>query len=249
MKWHLIAGEDGCRFAVENKCVAIIVDALRASATAAYMLHAGATEILAVREVDEAFELRWDYPAALLAGERGGLPLHGFDLGNSPREVAGVRSKRVIFTTTTGAGRLVQAYGAHAVYMGSPVNAAAVAKAALAHRRDIVLVPAGLMSDPTYSAQEDWVGAAAIAMAARQLMGDLELGEGGHKYTYWNDRILCDGILELFEAAPHAQNLRDVGMADDITFCAQLESVRSVPMASGAQGVAVRVINGSAQLG
>lgn len=245
MKWHLIAGEDGCRFAVDNKCVAIIVDALRASATAAYMLEAGATEILAVREVDEAFELRWDYPTALLAGERRGLPLEGFELGNSPRDVAIARGKRVIFTTTTGAGRLVQAWGAHAVYMGSPVNAAAVARAALVHRRDIVLVPAGLMSDPNYSAQEDWVGAAAIAMAGKEITDDLELGEGGHKYTYWSDRILCDGILELFEAAPHAQNLRDVGMEEDIAFCAQLDTVHSVPMACGTQGIAVRVIDGS----
>lgn len=245
MKWHLIAGEEGCRFAVDNNCVAIIVDALRASATAAYMLHAGATEILAVREVDEAFELRWDYPAALLAGERGGLPLEGFELGNSPRDVAIARGKRVIFTTTTGAGRLVQAWGAHAVYMGSPVNAAAVAKAALVHRRDIVLIPAGLMSDPGYSAQEDWVGAAAIAAACKQITGVLEFGEGGHKYTYWNDRILCDGILELFEAAPHAQNLRDVGMEEDIAFCAQLDTVQAVPMACGTQGIAVRMIDAS----
>lgn len=245
MRWHLIAGEDGCRYAVENACVAIVVDALRASATAAYMLEAGATEILAVREVDEAYELRWDYPAALLAGERGGLPLEGFELGNSPRDVALARGKRVIFTTTTGAGRLVQAWGAQAVYMGSPVNAAAVARAALVHRRDIVLIPAGLMNDPGYSAQEDWVGAAAIAMAGEQIAGVLEIGEGGHKYTYWHDRILCDGIVGLFEAAPHAQNLRDVGMADDVAFCAQLDTVRAVPMACGTQGIAVRVINAS----
>ena len=245
MKWHLIAGEDGCRFAVENKCVAIVVDALRASATAAYMLDAGAIEILAVREVDEAHALKRDCPDALLAGERGGLPLDGFDLGNSPREAAIARGKRVIFTTTTGAGRLVQAWGAHAVYMGSPVNAAAVAQAALAHQRDIVLVPAGLMRDPAYNAQEDWAGAAAIAMAGEQIAGALNFGEGGHKYTYWHDRILCDGVAALFESAPHAQALRGVGMADDIPFCAQLDTVNAVPMAIGTLGIAVRVINAS----
>ena len=59
MKWHFIAGEEGCRFAVDNNCVAIIVDALRASATAAYMLHAGATEILAVREVETHARKKW----------------------------------------------------------------------------------------------------------------------------------------------------------------------------------------------
>jgi len=231
MKWHLIAGEDGCRFAVENQCVAIIVDALRASATAAYMLDAGATEILAVREVDEAYALKREYPDALLVGERGGLPLEGFDLGNSPREVEIVRGKRVIFTTTTGAGRLVQAWGAHALYMGSPVNASAVASAAVAHERDVVLIPAGLMGDPAYSAQEDWVGAVAIAMAAAQFIGPLDFGEGGHKYTYWHDRVLCQSVEALFQSAPHAQNLRDVGILEDIAFCGQIDSITSVPEA------------------
>ena len=229
MKWHFILGEDGCRFAVENRCTAIVVDALRASATAAYMLHAGATEILAVREIDDAFALKQTCPDALLAGERGGLPPEGFDFGNSPREVARVAGKRVIFTTTTGAGRLIQAWGAHAVYAGSPVNASAVSHAAIAAGRDVVVVPAGLMTDPSFSAQEDWVGGIAIANAAEIQLGRLDIGEGGHRYTYWHDRVLCEGVPALFQSAPHAQKLRKVGLTEDIAFCAQTDTVATVP--------------------
>jgi 2-phosphosulfolactate phosphatase len=241
MVWHFIAGEAGCRFAVENRCTAIVVDALRASATAAYLLHAGATELLVVREVEEARALKRDRPDALLAGERGGLPPEGFDLGNSPRDVSIVRGKRVIFTTTTGAGRLVQAWGAHAVYMGSPVNASAVAREALAHNRDVVLIPAGLMSDPAYNAQEDWVGAAVIAASAEELSHSITCGEGGHRYTYWRDRILCEGVARLFQSAPHAQNLRDAGLHNDIAFCANVDAIDSVPQATSFDGIAVRV--------
>jgi 2-phosphosulfolactate phosphatase len=246
MKWHFIAGEDGCRYAIENKCTAIVVDALRASATAAFMLHAGATEILAVREVEEARSLKAKLSDALLAGERGGLPPEGFDLGNSPREVSAVRGKRVILTTTTGAGRLIQSWGAPTIVMGSTVNATAVARAAAAHRRDVVLIPAGLMTDPAYSAQEDWVGATAIAMAAERACGPVEVGEGGHRYTYWRDRIHCDGIPLLFESAPHAQNLRDAGLAADIGFCAAVDSVATVPVAVAFDGLTVRVIDAPA---
>ncbi len=246
MRWHFIAGKDGCRYAIENECTAIVVDALRASATAAFMLRAGATEILAVREIEEALSLKAKLPDALLAGERGGLPPEGFDLGNSPRDVSIVRDKRVIFTTTTGAGRLIQSWGAPIIYMGSTVNATAVARAAAAHQRDVVLVLAGLMTDPAYSAQEDWVGAAAIAMAAERACGLVEVGEGGHRYTYWRDRIHCDGIPLLFESAPHAQNLREAGLAGDIGFCAAVDSVATVPMAVAFGGLAVRVIDAPA---
>jgi len=241
MKWHFIAGEAGCRFASERACTAIVVDALRASATAAHMLDAGAIEILAVREVDDAYALKRQHPDALLAGERGGLPPEGFDLGNSPREVARVRGRRIIFTTTTGSGRMMQARGAHALYMGTTVNASAVARAALTHGRDVVLVPAGLMTDPAYSAQEDWVGAVSIAAAAERLLGEIDIGEGGHRYTYWHDRVLCDGIPALFGSAPHAQNLRDVGLAEDIGVCAQVDTVTAAPVAVAFEGAAVRL--------
>ena len=36
--WHFIEGEAGCAFAVEQQCAALVVDSLRASATAAMLL-------------------------------------------------------------------------------------------------------------------------------------------------------------------------------------------------------------------
>lgn len=237
MKAHLIEGAAGCAYAIENQCVAVVVDALRASATAAYLLHHGASEIIAVQEVEDAFRARHRYPDALLAGERGGLPPEGFDLGNSPRLIGDVSGRRVIFTTTTGAGRLVACYGAPAIYMGTTVNASAVASAAQSQGRDVVLIPAGLMSDPDFDAQEDWVAAAAIAMVL-----DLPVGEGALRFASWRERIVAEGVEALFDSAPHAAKLRKVGLDADIPFCAQMDSVGAVPKVMGRNefGVAVR---------
>ena len=236
MKCHLIEGAAGCAYAVENKNVAVVVDALRASATAAYLLHHGAEEIIAVAEVEQAYAARKRYPDALLAGERGGLPPEGFDLGNSPRLIGDVAGRRVIFTTTTGAGRLVACYSAPAVYMGTTVNAAAVAKVVKSHETDIVLVPAGLMSDPHFDAQEDWVAATAVAMAL-----DLPIGEGEERCELWQRRITSEGLPQLFATAPHAEKLRKVGLEADIPFCAQLDTVQIVPKVLGRNDFGVTV--------
>ena len=62
--WHLIEGEAGCRFAVEKGCVAVVVDALRASATAAMLLERGARELVVVRPI--GFEpMKWIRALAL----------------------------------------------------------------------------------------------------------------------------------------------------------------------------------------
>lgn len=228
MQWHIIEGEAGCEFAVAHKCTAIIVDALRASATAAMLLHHGARSILTVREVDEALKARATHPEALLYGERGGLPPEGFHYGNSPRETSHARGKTVVFTTTTGAGRLVSAWGAHGVLMGTTINATAVARAAAELEHDVVIVPAGFAGDPEFDAQEDWCASVAIAMKA-----GVTIGEGREEFEAWRDRIDGEGIEAIFNGAPHAAKLRKIGLEADISWCAQVDVTSAVP-----QGVA-----------
>ena len=64
--------------------IVVVIDVLRAFTSAAYAFAAGAESILLVSTVEEAFQLKQDYPAALLIGEQDGLPIDGFDFGNSP---------------------------------------------------------------------------------------------------------------------------------------------------------------------
>jgi 2-phosphosulfolactate phosphatase len=226
MKCHVIEGVEGCAFAKNNGYVAIIVDALRASATATMLLDAGAEQLFVAREVDEAFALKISMPEALLYGERGGLPPEGFDFGNSPRTVSASHGKNVIFTTTTGALRLVDSWGARAVMMGTTLNARVVAEKALSFGVDIVVIPAGLATDPNFNAQEDWVASAAIAS-----MLDLDFGFGANSCHHWQTRIRNEGIPALFASAPHSAKLRAVNLEEDITYCAQMDISKAIPIA------------------
>ena len=223
-RWHLIFGEEGCRFAVERQCTAIIVDALRASATAAMLLHHGATRVLAVTTVEDARAAKSALPSTLLYGERHAVPPDGFDFGNSPREAVHATDREVIFTTTTGAGRLVAVREAPAAFMGTTVNASAVARAAHATERDVVVIPAGLWGDADYPADEDWCAAAAIINAAH-----VEPKTGQAEYSDWRDRIEQDGIATLFEKAPHSENLRRANLHQDIAACADVDVTDAVP--------------------
>ncbi len=226
-RWHLIEGEAGCAYARDRGCVAVIVDALRASATAAMLIDGGATEIWVVRDVGEALRARDACPGALLYGERGGLPPEGFDHGNSPREAIHAAGRPVIFTTTNGALRLVQAWGAHAIYVGTTVNALAVAMAARSHDREVALIPAGSTENPDCVAQEDWVAATEIAQFA-----EAPIGEGALQFREWRHLMELDGIPKLFETASHAVTLRGIGLGGDVEFCARVNVTHAVPVAT-----------------
>jgi len=237
-RWHLIEGDAGCRYAVEHDAVAIVVDALRASATAAMLLDAGATELICVRTVGEARAVKAARPDVLLFGERGGVPPEDFEGGNSPQNVDHARAKSVVFTTTTGSTRLVAAWGSAAVYFGTTINAAAVIAAARRHERDIVLIPAGLTHDASFLAQEDWTAAAAIADRARA-----DVGEGAATCAHWRERIQREGIAKLFDTSPHAEKLRRVNQQSDVLWCAQWDVTNAVPKAVERTEHGIRVVN------
>jgi 2-phosphosulfolactate phosphatase len=96
--------------------IAVVVDVLRATTTIVYALVAGCLAVRPVAEVDEARALADGLPAgkALLAGERDGQPLPGFDCGNSPGEFTAARCRgtTVVLTTTNGTRALLLAAAA-----------------------------------------------------------------------------------------------------------------------------------------
>jgi 2-phosphosulfolactate phosphatase len=247
---HLMAGEAGCRWAREHRAVAVVVDALRASATITLLLHRGASEVIVVKEVSEAYAYRRVHPESLLVGERGGLKVTGFDFGNSPTEVQGadIGGKCVTFTSTTGAQRLVDCLGAAAIVVGTPINATAVARwvAAMAQAAEapIVIIPAGLATDPGAIAEEDWLGA--IVLAAHL---DIPLHQASAKpFQHYQGLLQSSGLLAGFLTSAHGRRLVQLGFTDDIRVCTHVDLITDVvpiltavvPLPCGGQGVRLR---------
>ena len=227
---HLMPGEAGCRWAREQRAVAIVVDALRASATITMLLRQGAAEVIVVKEVSEAYAYRDDHPEVLLVGERGGLRVDGFDFGNSPTEIqhADLRERQVVFTSTTGAQRLVECLGASAIVVGTTINATAVVRQVVALSQaanvPIVIIPAGLATHPDAVAEEDWLGA--TALAARMSL-PLHLASTA-AFEHYQRLIDATGLLEGFLHSAHGQQLVHLGFMDDIRMCAQVDLITDI---------------------
>jgi 2-phosphosulfolactate phosphatase len=88
----------------------IVIDVLRAFTTAAFAFDAGAAAITVVADVEEAFALRREYPDWLLIGEVDGLPIEGFDFGNSPGAFVGrdLTGRHLVQRTSSGTQGVVR---------------------------------------------------------------------------------------------------------------------------------------------
>src|SRR5690348_6982546 len=93
--------------------VAVVVDVLRATTVMVHALAAGCDAVLPCLEVDDARRVAEALPPgqAVLAGERHGVAIPGFDLGNSPEEFTPerCRGRTVVMTTTNGTRALLAA--------------------------------------------------------------------------------------------------------------------------------------------
>jgi len=108
----------------------VVIDVLRASTTIIHALEAGAKEVVPCLEPDEAHRLAGEIGRhdVVLGGERRGLRIEGFDLGNSPSEYTpeSVGGKTLVFTTTNGTRAMHHSRTARRVLIGAFVNASAV---------------------------------------------------------------------------------------------------------------------------
>jgi 2-phosphosulfolactate phosphatase len=206
---------------------ALVIDVLRASTTMITALAHGCRVLLPVAEVEEARRRALDVPGALLAGERGGDPPAGFDLGNSPLEFTPERvgGRTIVFTTSNGTRALLAARPATAVGVAGFVNLTAAAAWALRQGRDLVVMCAGelgarsiedetcagLLVDRLLGVEPGAVASAAAAAAAAAA------------------RPYAKDLVRLAHDAPHARHLADQGRAADVTACFTLDAFALVP--------------------
>ena len=110
--------------------VVVVIDVLRAFTTTAFAFDRGASEILLVSTVEDAFEQRERDPDCLLMGEVDGLPIDGFDLPNSPAmiDTLDLRGRRLVMRTTAGTQGVVLARNAGPLYAAGLGVAAATAR-------------------------------------------------------------------------------------------------------------------------
>jgi 2-phosphosulfolactate phosphatase len=198
--------------------VAVVIDVIRATSTIAKALAQGAEGVQPVAAVEDAFALKAQDTEAVLAGERGGRMVEGFDLGNSPEDFMRKRinNRRVILTTTNGTQALAACTGARAVVTASLLNLDAVAARLRQLRPPWLVVCAGCNG---FFGVDDAIVAGALAEALEQ----------DHAFVHlW--RSVRKNLEEALLGSEAGRELARAGLAKDVPFCAQVSKLSVVPM-------------------
>ncbi|HOM17491.1 MAG TPA: 2-phosphosulfolactate phosphatase [Thermoguttaceae bacterium] len=221
---------------------AVVIDVLRATTTITYALAAGAREVIACTEIDQARQIASQYAAGevLLGGERGGRPIDGFDLGNSPREYTpeNVAGRTIVFTTSHGTAALAHVRTARQVFLAAFVNAQAVCDR-LAGEDAIHIVCAGTQGQIS---RDDVLAAGLLVERIQRSSGDAYrlnaqaiTARENWRYSFAvpfavdAEPIPTDRLVAELRQSLAGQHLCELGYEEDITAAAQMDRFDCTP--------------------
>jgi 2-phosphosulfolactate phosphatase len=212
--------------------IGIVVDVLRATSTMSQALASGFERVLCCAELDEARDLARAEGPAVLAGERRLEAIEGFDIGNSPREVARTGAPTLVLTTTNGTRLLVDAAARFdEVYVGSLLNLDAVAAAAATSGEDVAVLCAGVLGE--------------LALDDAYCAGRIAEALGGDRTDSATAAIRLarsyGSAYEALSASRSGWNLRRHGMDADVEWCSRENALAVAPRFARMVGAAAEV--------
>ncbi len=209
----------------------VVVDVLRASSTIVQACENGVARIIPVATVEEAAKLlsTLERKRTLLGGEREGLPIDGFDLGNSPLEYTKqvVKGKTLIFTTSNGTAAITKSASAREIVLGCFLNLSAVVTHVVSSRaKKVAVLCAGSLGRLSL---EDFVCGGHVVD---------RIVDGTRASTVLNDgavaaRALANALGDVGEAvrnSSHGLRLAELGFEDDLEFCSRVDNYVTVPI-------------------
>lgn len=209
--------------------VVVIIDILRATSAITTAFYNGVAKMIPVATVEEARSYK--EKGYMVAAERNGEVLEGFDLGNSPFGYMNtrVKGKTIVITTTNGTQAIEAARQAQKIVIGSFLNLEVMIDFLRKEKKDVLFVCAGWKNKFNL---EDTLFSGAIAH-------DLI-----YKYDFTTS---CDSTLaamhlytlarhdlyKFLENSSHRNRLAKLDLERDIRYCLTANQCPVIPIMEG----------------
>jgi 2-phosphosulfolactate phosphatase len=215
-------------FKVEDHIV-VVIDIFRATTSICYGIDNGAEAIIPVSQVEECLAYQEIHPEYLLAAERNGEVVSGFDFGNSPFSYTKekVNGKTVVLTTTNGTHALHLSRSAKRIIIGSFLNLTAVCNWLKEQHENVLLVCAGWKNNFNL---EDTLFAGAVTEQLKNSNFRLDDAALAANDLYLLAKDNLDGYLK---KTSHSERLKQLGIEKDIAFCLNVDLTTAIPVLDG----------------
>ena len=218
--------------------IVVVIDVLRATSSITYGIDNGAEAIIPVAQVEDC--LNFANSGYLLAAERNGEVVEGYDFGNSPFSYTKekVSGKTIVLTTTNGTKALHMAREtAYQVVIGSFLNLSALSNWLQKQDKNVLLLCAGWKDKFNL---EDTLFAGAVVHGLRKnfIQFDDSCVLAEDMYV-----LAKDDLRTYLHKSSHSHRLAQLNIEADVQFCLKTDICEAIPVLDGERLVALKYKN------
>ena len=204
----------------------VVLDVLRATSAICTAMEHGVGEIIPVATLEEA--RAYKAQGHIVAAERGGQIVDGFDMGNSPYSYmdSKLKGKSVVLTTTNGTKAINMAKDKSTVVVGALNNLDALCAWLIQQERDVLVLGSGWKDKFNL---EDTICGGAIAdlcLSSGKFYAD-EDSTVAAKFLFRSSR---DNMFSFLKASSHRRRLRKLNLNEDVKYCLTPNNCTAIPI-------------------
>lgn len=211
-----------------SNSIVVVIDVLRATSSITYGIDNGAEAIIPVAQVEDC--LNFADSGYLLAAERNGEVVEGYDFGNSPFSYTKekVNGKTIVLTTTNGTKALHMAReNAYQVVIGSFLNLTALSNWLKSQDKNVLLLCAGWKDKFNL---EDTLFAGAVVSLLRKDFIHFDDSSVAAEDMY----LLAKSDLRTYlHKSSHSHRLEQLNIEQDVQFCLKTDICEAIPVLEG----------------
>lgn len=208
---------------IEERIV-VVVDVLRATSCMVTALGHGVRQIIPFADAGACYEMH--KMGFIVAGERNGEKLEGFDLGNSPLHYIDddFAGEKLAMTTTNGTVAINASKAAREVVIGSFLNLSTLAEYLKPKSEDILILCAAWKGKVNL---EDTLFAGALVNLLNEVC-EHECDAPKLAETAW--LAAKDNLYDFLRSSSHVKRLKNLNIEKDIEFCLTPDQYNLVPI-------------------
>ena len=204
----------------------VVLDVLRATSAICTAMEHGVGEIIPVATLEEA--RAYKAQGHIVAAERGGQIVEGFDMGNSPYSYMdpNLKGKTVVLTTTNGTKAINMAKDKSTVVVGALNNLDALCAWLIEQERDVLVLGSGWKDKFNL---EDTICGGAIADLCLD-SGKFHADEDSTVAAKFLSRSSRDNMFSFLKASSHRRRLRKLNLNEDVKYCLTPNNCTAIPI-------------------
>ncbi|UTW63025.1 2-phosphosulfolactate phosphatase [bacterium SCSIO 12741] len=213
-------------FYENEEAIVVVIDIFRATSAMCAAFQNGVKEMIPVRRIEDALDYK--KKGYVVAAERKGEVVEGFQLGNSPFHYMNdwVKDKTIVITTTNGTRAISMAKRAHEVVVGSFLNASVLADWLCEQNRDVVLLCAGWRG--RFNMEDSLFAGCMVEKLAESGNFD-EFSDSAHVARQMFEMGKSDMNKYLIDSS-HRRRLNGLNLEEDIKYCLQMDVAPVLPV-------------------